>query len=66
MQNSGVFRISARGVLKVRPDTKSVCGGGGGGGVCAVVSYPDPDSHSCGWITSPLRGKWPTFHVAVM
>ena len=21
----------------------------------AVVSYPDPDSHSCGWITSPLR-----------
>ena len=23
----------------------------------AVVSYPDPDSHSCGWITSPLRGK---------
>ena len=29
-------------------------GGGGGGG---VVSYPDPDSHSCGWITSPLRGK---------
>ena len=22
-----------------------------------VVSYPDPDSHSCGWITSPLRGK---------
>ena len=21
-----------------------------------VVSYPDPDSHSCGWITSPLRG----------
>ena len=31
-----------------------VPGGGGGGG---VVSYPDPDSHSCGWITSPLRGK---------
>ena len=22
-----------------------------------VVSYPDPYSHSCGWITSPLRGK---------
>ena len=22
-----------------------------------VVLYPDPDSHSCGWITSPLRGK---------
>ena len=22
----------------------------------ALVSYPDPDSHSCGWITSPLRG----------
>ena len=20
-----------------------------------IVSYPDPDSHSCGWITSPLR-----------
>ena len=20
-----------------------------------VVSYPDPGSHSCGWITSPLR-----------
>ena len=30
--SSGVSRISARGVLKVRPDTKS--GGGGGGGVC--------------------------------
>ena len=30
-------------------------GGRGGGG--GVVSYPDPDSHSCGWITSPLRGK---------
>ena len=27
--------------------------GGRGGGW--VVSYPDPDSHSCGWITSPLR-----------
>ena len=22
-----------------------------------LVSYPDPDSRSCGWITSPLRGK---------
>eukprot|EP00731_Ephydatia_muelleri_P011886 Em0006g780a len=22
-----------------------------------LVSYPDPDSHSYGWITSPLRGK---------
>ena len=22
-----------------------------------LVSCPDPDSHSCGWITSPLRGK---------
>ena len=22
-----------------------------------LVSYPDPYSHSCGWITSPLRGK---------
>ncbi|KAL5496828.1 hypothetical protein EMCRGX_G013191 [Ephydatia muelleri] len=22
-----------------------------------LVSYPDPVSHSCGWITSPLRGK---------
>ena len=21
-----------------------------------IVSYPDPYSHSCGWITSPLRG----------
>ena len=30
-------------------------GGGGGGG--GVVSYPDPDSHSCGWITSPLRER---------
>ena len=28
--------------------------GGGGGG---VVSYPDPNSHSCGWITSPLRER---------
>eukprot|EP00731_Ephydatia_muelleri_P008529 Em0004g867a len=35
---------------------------GGGGGMTpssmplygGVVSYPDPDSHSCGWITSPL------------
>ena len=34
-------------------------GGGGGGGGGGVFSYPDPDSHSCGWITSPL-------HVAVM
>ena len=23
----------------------------------AIVSYPDPDYHSCGWITSPLRGR---------
>ena len=30
-------------------------GGGGGGGGADVVSYPDPDSHSCGWITSPPR-----------
>ena len=31
---SGVSRISARGVLKFRSDTKSVCvWGGGGGGV---------------------------------
>ena len=22
-----------------------------------LVSYPDPQSHSCGWITSPLRGR---------
>ena len=22
---------------------------------CRVVSYPDPYSHSCGWITSPPR-----------
>ena len=29
---SGVSRISAREVLKVRPDTKSGGGGGGGGG----------------------------------
>ena len=21
----------------------------------SIVSYPDPQSHSCGWITSPLR-----------
>ena len=27
------------------------------GGVI-VVSYPDPDSHSSGWITSPLREKF--------
>ena len=25
--------------------------------MASLVSYPDPDSHSCGWITSPLRGK---------
>ena len=29
--------------------------GHGGTEEGAVVSYPDPDSHSCGWITSPLR-----------
>ena len=34
------------------------CGREGEGGSREVVSYPDPDSHSCGWITSPLRGKW--------
>ena len=28
-----------------------------------LVSYPDPDFHSIGGITSPLRD---TFHVAVM
>ena len=22
-----------------------------------LVSYPDPQSHSCGWITSPLRER---------
>ena len=33
-QASGVSRISARGVLKVRPDTKT--GGGGGGGLLSV------------------------------
>ena len=32
-QSSGVSRISARGVLKVRPDTKSVCVCVWGGGV---------------------------------
>ena len=21
----------------------------------ALVAYPDPDSHDCGWITSPIR-----------
>ena len=36
--NSGVSRISARGVLKLRPDTKS--GGGGGGGGVLSVSGP--------------------------
>ena len=36
-QISGVSRISARGVLKVRPDTKSGEGGGGG----AVGFWPD-------------------------
>ena len=29
----------------------------GGGSNSALVSYPHPDSRSCGWITSPLRGK---------
>ena len=24
-------------------------------GIAKIVSYADPDSHSCGWITSPLR-----------
>ena len=35
---SGVSRISARGVLKVRPHTKSGGGGGGGGGVLQLRS----------------------------
>ena len=35
---SGVSRISAREVLKVRPDTKS--GGGGGGGGVQFASGP--------------------------
>ena len=34
------------GPIRFRSDTKS------GGGGERVVSYPDPDSHSCGWITS--------------
>ena len=29
-------------------------GGGGGGGEEMLVSYPNPDFHSSGWITSPL------------
>ena len=43
--------------------TSIVCRSGAGHSripVCShslLVSYPDPDSHSCGWITSPLRGK---------
>ena len=36
---SGVSRISARGVLKVRPHTKSVGGGGGGGGGASGPIY---------------------------
>ena len=36
---SGVSRISARGVLKVRPHTKSGGGGGGGGGSPLQVRY---------------------------
>ena len=35
---SGVSRISARGVLKVRPDTKKRGPGGGGGGCCRFWS----------------------------
>ena len=34
---SGVSRISARGVLKVRPHTKSGGGGGGGGGASGPI-----------------------------
>ena len=26
--------------------------------VQVLVLYPDPDSHSCGWITSPLPKLW--------
>ena len=37
---SGVSRISARGVLKVRPHTKSGGGGGGGGGHSASGPIP--------------------------
>ena len=37
----GVSRISARGVLKVRPHTKSG-GGGGGGGPAKAPSAPPP------------------------
>ena len=36
---SGVSRISARGVLKVRPHTKSENGGGGGGGGASGPIY---------------------------
>ena len=38
--DSGVSRISARGVLKVRPHTKSVGGGGGGGEQSASGPIP--------------------------
>ena len=40
--SSGVSRISARGVLKLRPDTKSGEGGGGGGGGGGVLSVSCP------------------------
>ena len=51
--NSGVSRISARGVLKLRPDTKS---GGGGGG--AVGFWPGTKSGGGGGVLSvsgPVR-----------
>ena len=38
MGYNGVSRISARGVLKLRPDTKSGGGGGGGGGCCRFLA----------------------------
>ena len=63
--SSGVSRISARGVLKLRPDTKSG-GGGGGGGVLSVsgpaggvLSVSSPIRKAGGWGGGGAVGFWP-------
>ena len=53
VEDRGVSRISARGVLKVRPHTKS--GGGGGGGSPLQVRYTKSGGQST---LGPIYEKW--------
>ena len=54
VEDRGVSRISARGVLKVRPHTKSG-GGGGGGGSPLQVRYTKSGGQST---SGPIYEKW--------